>query len=172
MKLELASGHRPTRGYEHNDLYAWDHIEHVGQAWMLDLPNDSVEEVLALAFIEHLIHDHALDTLRNVHRMLSPGGMFLFDVPDYPIWAGYYLAHLHGSWAPVPMEHVRRTLFGWGRWPGDEHKFGWDAQLLTDTLKDCGFGHIEWGVGPFIARAHRQRFCAPMDAHLYVQATK
>lgn len=171
MKLELGAGHRPTRGYEHNDLYPWDHIEHVGPAWMLDLPEGSVDEVLALAFVEHLTYGEALDTFRNVRRMLVPGGTFLFDVPDYPVWASYYLDLLDGRDAPVSMKHVRRTLFGWGRWPGDEHKYGWDREHLGEALEACGFKSLVTDFPrAFQWRVFRQRFDRPEDAHLYVVA--
>ena len=173
MKLELAAGHRPTRGYEHHDAYPFTHIEHVGDPWMLDLPDSSLMEVLALAFIEHLTYDQARDTMRNVHRMLHPGGMFLFDVPDYPVWAGYYLRQLDRSDPSIPtLDHCRRTLFGWQRWPGDEHKSGWDRELVIEFLKETGFRVINFGVVPFAERAYRQRFANPVDAHIYVTAIK
>lgn len=179
MKLELGAGHRPTRGYIHNDIHPFPHIEHVGEAWMLDLPDNSVDEVLALAFIEHLTYDHALDTFRNVHRMLKPGGVFLFDVPDYPTWARYYCYHLGyetgmGKWTGIPdLAHVKRTLFGWQRWPGDEHLYGWEANELLHTLINVGFMGTNVGVAAFTQRGfYRQRFYNAADAHIYVEATK
>lgn len=178
MKLELGSGQRPTRGYSHNDLHPFDHIEHVGHPWMIDLPDGSLDEALALAFIEHLTYEQALDTFRNVARMLTKTGQFLFDVPDYPRWAEYYLSQLttestHIPYTNIPdLDHCRRTLFGWGRWPGDEHKYGWDADHLSDTLGQCGLVVTSWAVEPFIARTYRQRFWKPVDAHLYVTAVR
>jgi predicted SAM-dependent methyltransferase len=172
VKLELGAGHRPTIGYTHNDLYAFDHIEVVGNPWMLDLPDNSVDEVLALAFIEHLTFDQARDTFRNVRRMLKSGGIFYFDVPDYPAWLHYYLDNTIGEPCPFDLDAVRKTLFGWGRWPGDEHKYGWDAEHLSDTLGQCGLTAVSWDVEPFIDRAYRQRFHNPADAHLYVTAAK
>jgi predicted SAM-dependent methyltransferase len=176
VKLELGAGHRPSRGYEHNDRCPFDHIEHVGDPWMLDLPDGSIDEILALAFVEHLTFGQALDTFRAAHRMLRRGGWFLFDVPDYPVWAGMYLAHLAGEdWPPVTLEHCRLTLFGWGRWPGDEHKYGWDSDLLGSTLERCGFSDYRISKlcpDEFPARAHRDRFTNPADAHLYVAALR
>lgn len=176
MRLELGAGHRPTIGYTHNDLYPFDHIEHVGPPWLLALPDDSVTEVLALAFIEHLTYEQALDTFRNVHRMLTPEGTFLFDVPDYPTWVAYYLKQLNAGKIPytnIPdMTHIRRTLFGWQRWPGDEHKYGWDEEHLADALTITGFRIESWNVIPFQRRTFRQRFHNPTDAHLYITATK
>lgn len=171
MKLELGSGHRGTRGYLHNDLHAFEGIDVPGKAWMLDLDDDSLDEVLALGFVEHLTFYEALDTFRNVRRMLKPGGLFLFDVPDYPTWASYYLDALSGEATPVPMEHIRKTLFGWARWPGDEHKFGWDHGLLSDQLDEVGFA-VWFDVRPFVERTYRARFTKPTDAHLYAVARK
>lgn len=175
IKLELGAGHRPSRGYSHNDLYPFDHIEHVGNPWMLDLSDDSLAEVLALGFMEHLTFDQARDTMRNCARMLEPGGMFLFDVPDYPVWASYYLKQLgakSGEYTNIPpLDHVRKTLFGWQRWPGDEHKWGWDQDSLAETLIETGFKAVSWGLQPFVNRGlYRARFFRPEDAHLYVCA--
>ena len=172
MKLELGCGFRPTRSYEHNDLHPFPHVEHVGEPWMLELPDNSLEEVLALAFIEHLTYEQTLDTFRNVRRMLKMDGLFLFDVPNYPVWAQYYLDSLSGKDTPVPLDHIRRTLFGWQRWLGDEHKYGWDEQHLVETLKMTGFQEYTLDVNPFIKRTFRQRFHKPWDAHLYVVAKK
>lgn len=170
MKLELGAGHRPTRGYLHNDLNPGRDIECVGDAWMLDFADNSLDEVLAIAFIEHLTYDQARDTFRNVYRMLKVGGLFLFDVPDYPRWVEYYLGHLKGNSVPISMDHVRRTLFGWGRFPGDSHLYGWDRKHLAETLREVGFRHVVWGPEPFAERTYRNRFQDPVDAHLYVMA--
>ena len=171
VKLELGAGHRPTRGYEHNDLHPFPHIEHVGVPWLIDLPDDSLDEVLALAFIEHLTYYEALDTFRNVARMLKPGGQFLFDVPDYPVWAKYYLDAMDAKTIPVTLEHVRNTLFGWGRFPGDEHKYGWDGLHLLDALGWCDFRVEFSNSDPFQDRVYRDRFLNPDDAHIYVVAS-
>lgn len=172
MRLELGSGHRPTPGYEHNDLHPFEHIEHVGSPWMLELPDGSVDEVLALGLIEHLTYYQACDTFRNVHRMLKPGGLFLFDVPDYPVWARYYLDDLERKELPVRTDHIRKTLFGWARWPGDEHKYGWNQRELSARLGICGFGDPVYDVAEFKKRAYRRRFNISYDAHLYAVCTR
>jgi predicted SAM-dependent methyltransferase len=172
VKLELGAGHRKTRGYLANDLHAFEGIDVPGKAWEIDLDDESLDEVLALGFVEHLTFYEALDTFRNVHRMLKPGGLFLFDVPDYPVWARYYLDALEGRETPVPMEHIRKTLFGWARWPGDEHKYGWDREFLIESLRTCGLWCSTNELDEFKARTHRDRFYRPEDAHIYVYAHK
>jgi predicted SAM-dependent methyltransferase len=178
MLIELGAGQRPTKGYTHLDIHPFPHVEIVGEPWMVDcIEPGSVHEVLALAFIEHLSYEHALDTFRAVREWLHRDGLFLFDVPDYPRWAKYYLFRMGAVAedlipADVPtLDHVRRTLFGWQRWPGDEHLYGWDEVHLAAALRDCGFDVVSVDdVEPFKARAYRQRFDRPWDAHLYVTA--
>lgn len=172
VRLELGAGHRPTRGYEHNDLHPFDHIEWPGRPWELDIPPGTVDEVLALGFVEHLTYYQAVDTFHDVYDWLTDGGRFLFDVPNYPVWAGYYLDALGGKPTPVPMSHIRKTLFGWQRWPGDEHLYGWDEPHLSEHLEDVGFT-VRYGMlDEFRARARRNRFDHPEDAHLYVVAVR
>ena len=180
MKLELGAGLRPTRGYTHHDMYPHPHIELFGDPWMLDLPTASCDEVLALAFIEHLTYEQALDTFRNVKRMLKPSGVFLFDVPDYPKWVEYYLrrvgtrtgtgnAILQEDGVP-PIDLCRQTLFGWGRFPGYSHLYGWDQTHLAEALTDCGLSPTFTDSSLFRSRAYRRRFSETWNAHLYVQA--
>ncbi len=176
MKLELGAGHRGTRGYIHHDAYPFDGIDITCKPWELPYEDGELDEVLALAFIEHLTFGEAFDTFREVHRVLRPGGEFVFDIPDYPIWAQYYLDGLTLAVASVPctMEHVRQTLFGWQRWPGDEHKSGWDSAYLAKELNEI-FAFVELGTDgrEFAERGlYRRRFTQDWNAHLYVVAVK
>lgn len=164
MKLEIGAGHRPTPGYVATDINPFDEIVQVCPAWQIDGIN--VDEVLALGVIEHLTFAQVAWTFAHVKRLLLPGGVFLFDVPDLPVWCGY----LTGE-SPFPRDHVLKTIYGWQRWPGDEHKSGWDAETLTAELHGAGFESVRFGLEPFEARGlWRRRFGRPEDAHLYVEA--
>lgn len=179
MKLELGAGHRGTRNYIHHDAYPFPGIDLVCKPWELPYGDGELDEVLALAFIEHLTYGEAFDTFREVHRCLKPGGEFVFDVPDYPAWAAMYLRWidptLHLSREPeASLEHCRQTLFGWQRWPGDEHKSGWDETLLIDELMTTKFDvNVRQDGQFFLDRGlYRRRFTQPWNAHLYVVAVK
>jgi predicted SAM-dependent methyltransferase len=173
MKLEIGAGHRPSPGYIHNDVNAFEGIEHVGNPWEIDLPSDSLEEVLALGLVEHLTYDQVDKCFSNVNRMLKSGGVFVFDVPDIPVWCQYVVDHFAGKEIPFTIEHVFATLYGWHRWPGDEHKSGWYQDLLDTTLDRAGFHQRKFGVELFLARGlDRNRFHRPADAHIYCVATK
>lgn len=160
MKLELGSGQRPTPGYVHNDINAFPGIDIVGNPWELDYADCT--EVLALGVVEHLTFQQARDTFARI------GCEFWFDVPDLAVWCRY-LAYPETS--PFPPEHVLATLYGWQRWPGDEHKSGWSRESLADALYEAGFTQITYGVDQFLDRGlRRRRMHRPSDAHIYVVA--
>lgn len=168
MKLEICSGERPTPGYLTTDITAKPGLDYVAPAWELDLPDGSLTEVIALGTIEHLTYTQAAATFRNVHRMLAPGGEFLFDVPDIDVWCRY-LAHPDES--PFPREHVLSTLYGWQRWDGDEHKSGWDQGMVHAYLTATGFTETHFGLDEIRGRVpERRRFSRPADAHIFVRA--
>jgi predicted SAM-dependent methyltransferase len=172
-KLELGSGQRPTPGYLHNDRNAFEDIDFVCSPWEIDLPPSSLTEILSLGMIEHLSYAEARLTFEKAYELLVPEGEFLFDVPDLPVWCRYVADHFDGKPTPFPIEHLLSTLYGWQRWPGDEHRSGWYAQKLHAELTDVGFREIEYGVEIFTSRGHvRTRMGRPADAHIYVLARK
>ena len=170
--LELGSGQRPQPGYVHTDVTecAGVKLDQVSPAWLLDYPDDHFSSVIALGVMEHLTYAQFEDTLDNVRRMLTPHGHFLFDVPDLCVWARYLADHAQGIETPFPLEHILSTIYGWQRWPGDEHQSGWTLNLLVDKLEAAGFKHLTFGVDVFLSRGlERRRMTRPEDAHLYVE---
>ena len=92
---------------------------------------------------------------------------------DIVVWCGYAVDHFAGREIPFTIEHVFSTLYGWQRWPGDEHKSGWHLRRLEDALDTAGFVERAFGVELFLARGlSRNRFFRPHDAHFYCVATK
>lgn len=173
MKLEIGSGRRPTPGYLHNDLNAFEGIDLVGNPWEIELEPGSLTEVLALGVMEHLTYNQVRKTLRRIHAALAPGGEFIFDVPDLPVWCRYAVDYFDGRPTPFPIEHILATLYGWQRWPGDEHKSGWYQELLEEELSSAGFLRCRYGVQEILERGFaRNRMTRPTDAHIYCIAYK
>jgi predicted SAM-dependent methyltransferase len=172
-KLEIGAGQRPTPGYIHNDINPFPGIDIVGNPWEIELPDGSVEEIVALAVMEHLTYSQFDLTLANVYRLLQPGGKFYFDVPDIVVWCRYVVDHFSGKEIPFTIEHVFSTLYGWQRWPGDEHKSGWYMPRLQQAIDKAGFSTLEFGVEHMLRKGFsRNRFSRPHDAHFYCVATK
>ncbi len=177
MKLELGCGNMPTPGYLHQDVHQQDGIklDFVCAPWEIPLPENTLDEILGLAMMEHLRFAEVEWTLAHLYKILKPGGAFLFDVPDMTIWAEYLYNATHGleHLNPLPTEHVWRTVYGWQRWEGDEHKSGWTRDSILTALNRAGFDRIGDGVQIFTDKGiQRGRFTRPGDAHLYLKAQK
>jgi len=172
-KLEIGSGRRPTPGYIHNDMNAFPGIDIVGNPWEIDLPDSHLEEAIALGVMEHLTYEQFDKCLANMRRMLRPGGRFYFDVPDIVVWCRYVVDHFDGKATPFTIEHIFSTLYGWQRWPGDEHKSGWCEERLEQALDKAKFTKREYGVQHLTDKGFmRNRFARPHDAHIYCVAIK
>jgi predicted SAM-dependent methyltransferase len=128
-KLELGCGKNPLSGYLHQDITTQDGVEldFICLPWEIELPENSLTEVIALAMMEHLRFEDFKKTAKHIFNLLEPGGAFLFDVPDMKIWSEYLynLTHNKQDLNPFPEYHIWATIYGWQRWPGDEHKSGW-----------------------------------------------
>jgi predicted SAM-dependent methyltransferase len=173
LKLELGSGQRPTPGYLHNDVNDFPGIDIVGNPWELEVADGTLGEVLALGVIEHLTYRQVQLTLAKIHSALAAGGEFWFDVPDIVTWCRYVVDYFDGKAIPFAIQHVFATLYGWQRWPGDEHKSGWYLDLLQEEVARAGFVDVSFGVDQFLARGHsRGRMHRPADAHIYLVARK
>jgi hypothetical protein len=124
-----------------------------------------------LGVVEHLTYGQVTDTFKNVHRMLEPGGAFYFDVPDVPVWCRYVVDHFEGREIPFTIDHVFATLYGWQRWPGDEHKSGWWRTRLEEELRNCGFLDLKFWRR-FVARqgtSSKQVHAAARRAYLLLR---
>lgn len=165
MKLELGSGQRPTPGYIHSDINPFPGIDQVCPAW--EVTGGPYAEVVALGVIEHLTYPQAISTFTHIHDLLAPAGVFLFDVPDFAVWADYLITGTD----LFDTLHVQSTLHGWRRWTGDEHKSSWTYPLLTSALS--AYSIVNFGVHHFADRGlTRDRMTRKGDAHIYVQATR
>jgi predicted SAM-dependent methyltransferase len=162
VKLEIGCGKRPTPGYVHNDVNAFEGVDQVCPAWET---TGTYAEVMALGVIEHLTYADATRTIDHVRSLLEPGGVFYFDVPDFAAWSSYLLDG--NPW--FDLDHIQATLHGWCRWPGDEHKSSWTLAMLDQTLAD--WSRVDYGLETFLTPM-RDRMLRPGDAHIYVAATK
>jgi predicted SAM-dependent methyltransferase len=163
VRLEIGAGKAPKAGYVHNDINPFDHIEYVCNAWEVPLPENSVFEILADGVVEHLTRAQARMLFKKVYQILVPGGLFHFTVPDIEVWCEYLFNYLKGKPTPFTIDHIKANFWGWQRWAGDEHKWGWSEGELKQELALVGFSRIcisEWDSGD------------PGNAHLLCNAYK
>lgn len=176
-KLEIGCGQRPTPGYLHQDITPQSGVEldFTCAPWEIPLPPGSLSEVVACGMMEHLTYSQFHQTVRHVCELLESGGAFIFDVPDMKVWSEYLYNLTHGRQHENPFtpEHVWSTIYGWQRWPGDEHKSGWTRDDVVKLLKETGFTRFRHGVDVFLSRGfERRRFRRPEDACVCIEAMK
>lgn len=173
-KLEIGCGPNPTPGYLHNDVNHFEGVDFVCDAWDIDLPEGSLDEIIALGVMEHFTYAQFDLVLAKMARLCKPGALFLFDVPDVVTWCKYLVDIENGKSAPFPEEHILATLYGWQRWSGDEHKSGWTRERLKAKVQSADFSELNLSaLDQFLQRGlTRRRMTRPADAHIYCAARR
>lgn len=116
----------------------------------LPLPDASAELIFSSHFFEHLQHHHATHLMRECRRVLKPGGVARFQMPDYRRAFDSYVRR-----DPAVLEHAVGAdgmldhMPGYARHWGDlitraifeyyEHKYIWDPENLGIALRQAGF---------------------------------
>lgn len=122
MPAEQGVIHWPPRGEPNSAALVEDRD--------LPLPTGSVDRALLVHMIENT--QHPIDVLREVWRVLEPGGKLLLVVPNRG-----------GAWA-----RLERTPFGNGR--------PYSRQQLTHLLRDSLFSPVDWSQALHLMPSHRK----------------
>lgn len=185
--LNVGCGPFPTPGYVNLD-YRW--VPGVDVVWdlrqPLPFPAGRFRGVYSEHCLEHL-DAVALDrVLRELYRILAPGGRVRLSVPSLEIHARAYVAALNQAVAAgtdgrddEPAQVINRVFYAGhcdmrtSRWSGDVHHFIHDLASLGRGLRACGFATVTrtaWNEGAdprlLIDQAARR------DESLYVEAVK
>lgn len=139
MKLNLGSGHYRLEGFENLDAIFGDVLPEALRRY----PDQSVELVRSEHFIEHLNWSHAVELVRECHRVLRPGGLLRFSCPDLRIVAERYLKGqidcYGGGWTPeTPAQMMNEAMTAWG------HRYQYDAPEMERLLRLGGFKRIRF----------------------------
>jgi predicted SAM-dependent methyltransferase len=132
-------GYDPVKNFLNLDLRAG-----------LPLPDASAELIFSSHFFEHLRHEEATGLMRECRRVLKPGGVIRFQMPDYgkgfkayverdPTVLAEYVGR-HGL-----LNHMPPYARQWGDlisravYEFYEHKYVWDVENLGIALREAGF---------------------------------
>lgn len=138
-KLHVGCGPQLLRGWINVDNQPYDGIDAV-----LDvrdgIPYENLDFIFAEHFIEHLAFDDAQRFLRDCRRALAPSGVLRLSTPNLDwVWITQY--HLgqwqHASEAVRDCFWMNKAFRGWG------HQFLYNAQTLTECLRNAGFATVE-----------------------------
>jgi SAM-dependent methyltransferase len=108
----------------------------------LDYPDGSLDAVEGYMVIEHLDPQDAVAFVRNVHRMLAPGGRLILECPDLEKVSRLALVFADDT------EYMRKGAFGLRGFfgeptdhmvTGDYHKWGYTPASALRLLREGGF---------------------------------
>jgi len=101
----------------------------------LPFGDNAVDYVYSSHLLEHLHRDDAVRLLRDVHRILKPGGVARICVPD--------LSHALALYSAGSKEASLEYFFSPSRAGAlNRHQYMYDADLLTKALRDGGFSDV------------------------------
>lgn len=175
IKLNLGCGGRPLLGYINIDLDTLEELKKryptqkfpkgikIYQYNIFKLPftDESVWEVKADALLEHLSFAEERQIFYEVKRVLKPGGLFDFSVPDFEYtvklwlktkddWRDFYRTdkeaikkkHWFGQYTFAPKSrwgYLTATIFGPQHGEGQFHKNCYTVPKIRAILEQLGF---------------------------------
>ena len=118
-----------------------DHVDIVGDLRDLSALNDaSFDLVYASHVFEHLGYQTELpEALREVARILRPGGRLCISVPDLPTLCRLYVEPSLGA---SERFHIMRMMFGGQMNAFDFHYVGISDEHLAALCFSAGFSHM------------------------------
>jgi SAM-dependent methyltransferase len=142
--LQVGSGMNPLSGFVNLDFYfaSRGRKDHTGHDLRRPLPyaDGAFEGAYSEHTLEHMYPPEALALLREVARVLKPGGVFRVSVPDLAKYVAFYEGR-----SPHPQFGMFRSgceAF-WNLTQNHLHRSVWDADMLKRQLLACGFSRAE-----------------------------
>ena len=133
IKLHLGCGERHKDGYLNIDWRKTQATDFVCDITAIPFKNNSISVIESYHVIEHLSKDDAIKTLENWYKMLEVGGKLVIECPNFDEAVKEYL---DGNQDRI------YNIFGYRRFPGDGHLFGYNYERLAMVLTSIGFSNI------------------------------
>lgn len=128
LRLNIGAGRMDLPGFTSIDRKTG------GEAYPLEYPDDSVDEIVASHVLEHFSHLEVGKVLENWTAKLKPGGRIRLAVPDFEIVAAQYL-----SGQPV---YIQGFVMGGHLHADDKHGCIFDRESLEELMIKCGLERI------------------------------
>jgi predicted SAM-dependent methyltransferase len=153
VRLNVGAGDYPLWGWTNIDELSGHGVDVVAHVPPLPYDDESVEELYAGHFLEHLERAEADEFLRECHRVLVPGGRLGLVVPDTAeVMRRYVLGE------PAPME-----------FPAGVHRDLRDLDQLCDAIvfSTAQPSHHQWAYDMLTLRRLGEKFgfvmCGEID---------
>jgi predicted SAM-dependent methyltransferase len=148
LKLHLGCGPRIKQGWVNVDLHKQADLA-LDLRKPLPFASGSCSIVYSEHFLEHLDYPEPVTSfVRELHRVLTPGGLVSLAVPDIELVLRSYLhggtpeyyaaqKQWHPAWCTTQMDHLNYNF----RQDG-EHRFCYDIETITLLFRRGGFTDI------------------------------
>lgn len=143
MKLNLGCGDDIREGYINIDVRKTDPrvlVMDLEKELLKPFPDNSVEEIIARDFIEHLSWRRVEDFLRDMYRVLKPGGKAYIQVPDLEAIAKKIILNPDFCFGELcGWRAISYWVYGGQEYPENTHKAGFTIPTLKRLLESIGF---------------------------------
>ncbi|MBD3176715.1 MAG: glycosyltransferase [Armatimonadia bacterium] len=169
FRVEIGCGDRPRPGFIHVDPRPLPHVEVLGTLQDIPLPNGCADETFAAHVIEHVPEAELGQAIRELRRVLKPGGRVLLRGPDVLRQYGWFAEggcdadaldlmigghqdhseNVHRSWHTA--ERVAELL----------HRHGFEGARILDPDRDDGweawdeYPEGRWATVDFLVEARK-----------------
>lgn len=151
-QLNLGCGALPLKGYSNLDIGGGDHIINLA---MHPIPCDdnSINTVVSTSFINYLPFNASVRLVKEVHRVLKPGGITRFSVQDLHLFCQKYINRDQAFFSStesinrIPIKASTGMLFN--QWffghetPGGNCKQFYDYETLASIFTYAGFSKVK-----------------------------
>lgn len=189
LRLNLGCASRPLPGYVNIDLDTLEQIRerypsveipdglsiHQYDIFKLPFSNDSIIEVRSESMLEHLSFSEERDFFLEMQRVIKPGGVLNFSVPDFEItmrqwlearddWQDFYRSdseaiancHWFGTYSygvDNRWGYLLASIFGPQNSAGQFHKNAFTVPKIRAILRRIGFRELE--ISTFLWKGDR-----------------
>lgn len=133
IRLHLGCGERSIKGSINIDFRKTSATDYVCDIEKLPFKYKTIELIESYHVIEHLPHRRVPDILKKWYDLLKPGGKLVLELPDFDVAVKEYL---NGNDARI------YNIFGYQRFPGDTHLFGYNYKRIKVILNSIGYLNI------------------------------
>lgn len=169
LKLNIGSHSKRIEGYTNVDALQLENVDvqhNLIQApWPFD--NNSVDEILAQEFVEHISFKYTHVVLGECWRILKPGGVLKIQVPDIGAMCNMFVQNQICNCVPrkaakyedykadpncfscggqglIHPERWRVAFSGAQKHEYDAHLNHFTEDILRETLERSGFTELHW----------------------------
>jgi predicted SAM-dependent methyltransferase len=136
-KLHLGCGNRRLDGWINIDCIKYNTVDIVGDVSSLEMIEDnSVDEIYASHVLEHFKRREICKVITKWYDKLKPNGMVRISVPSFES-----IVDIYTKTGNVSV--IQGLLYGGQDYDKNFHHVCFDFILLSNTLEECGFRHID-----------------------------